>query len=90
MDIKSLEVNLLKASEIEDGDIVLIKVTEDQKNKLSKEDAKKIYQKITEITKKTIPIFFFPKDLNIQLLKSIVVEQLKNNDLHQTEESNES
>lgn len=75
MKIESLEVNLLKASEIKDGDIVIIKIREEEKEKLDKNKIKHLYQKITQILKKEIPIYFFPSNLSVEIIKKSIQTQ---------------
>lgn len=73
MNIKSLEINLLKASEIEDGDIIIVKVSKDDKLKLTKENVQSLHKHISEITKKpNIPIYFFPKNISVEMIKTHV------------------
>ena len=36
MDIKSLEINLFKTSEVQDGDTILVKIDEEKKSNLKK------------------------------------------------------
>lgn len=77
MKIESLEVNIFKASEIKEGDIVLVRITEEEKLKLNKEKIRSIYEKITGILKKEIPIYFFPSNLNFEIIKQ-TIENSKN------------
>lgn len=72
MNIESLEINLLKASEIKDGDVVLVKIKESQKSNLNKDFIKKLYQEITNILKKEVPIYFFPDNLSFEIIKKQV------------------
>lgn len=72
MNIESLEINLFKASEIKDGDIVIVKIANDQKSKLDKENIKSLYKQITDMTKKEIPIYFFPANLDLQIIKNTI------------------
>jgi hypothetical protein len=69
MDIKSLEINLFKTSEIEDGDTILVKIDDKKKSSFKQEDIRYIYDQIKQITKKNISIYFFPKHLNIDIIK---------------------
>jgi hypothetical protein len=69
MNIESLEINLLKVSEIKDGDIVIVKVNDNQKLNLDKEAIKNLYEKITKMFKKEIPIYFFPSNVNFEIIK---------------------
>jgi hypothetical protein len=75
MKIESLEINLLKASEIKDGDIVIIKINEKEKEKLDKNKIKHLYEKITQILKKEIPIYFFPSNLSVEIIKKSIQVQ---------------
>lgn len=70
MDIESLELNLLKSSQINDGDIILVKIDETKKSKLKKEDIQFLYEQIKKITKKDISIYFFPENLSLHLIKN--------------------
>jgi hypothetical protein len=72
MDIKSLEINLFKTSEINDNDTILIKIDEKEKSKLKKEDIQTLYNQIQKIVKKNISIYFFPKNLSIDIIKNHV------------------
>ena len=72
MNIESLEINLLKASEIKDGDIILVKIDNKTKSELNKETITNLYQKITDILKKELPIYFFPSDVSIEILKKTI------------------
>jgi hypothetical protein len=72
MKIESLEINLLKASEIKDGDIVIVKIKNAEKANLKQEDITNIYNKILDMTEKKIPIYFFPDNLNFNIIKDYV------------------
>lgn len=72
MNIESLEINVLKASEIKDGDILLVKIDEKTKSKLDKDTITNLYEKITKMLKKEIPIYFFPSDVTIEILKKTI------------------
>jgi hypothetical protein len=72
MDIKSLEINLLKASQIKDGDIILVKIDDNQKKQLKQEDITALYQELKNMIKKDISIYFFPKNLSIDTIKKHV------------------
>ena len=81
MNIESLEINLLKASEIKDGDIIVIKVNEDEKSKLNKEIVQSLYMEIKKIiNKENISVYFFPKNIDINIVKEHIknVESEKN------------
>ena len=72
-DIESLEINVLKASEIKDGDILIVKMDKEQKNKMNKDDVKNIYDQIVKMIKRSdISIYFFPEDLSIDIIKNNV------------------
>lgn len=90
MDIKSLEINLLKASEIKDGDIILIKINPEDKAKFSKDNITNIYSQIKNMVNKDISIYFFPKDLDLELIKYHIeqTEINKNKISEQTENKN--
>lgn len=73
MKIDNIEVSLFKASEIKDGDILLVKMGKEQKNNMNKDDVKNIYDKIVKMIKRSdISIYFFPKDLSIDIIKNNV------------------
>ncbi len=75
MNIESLEINVLKVSEIEDKDIIIVKIEESDKLKFSKETIQSLYQQIkTMIKKEDIPIYFFPKNLSIDIIKNHVIQ----------------
>jgi len=75
MKIESLEINLLKASEIKDEDIILVKVSENEKLKLNKDTVQSLYSEIKKLIKKdNISIYFFPKGIQIDIVK----EHIKN------------
>ncbi len=79
MNIESLEINVLKASEIKDGDSIIVKVKENDRMKLSKESVASLYKQIKGIIKKdNIPIYFFPQNISLNIIKSHV-EQIENN-----------
>jgi hypothetical protein len=92
MDIKSLEINLFKTSEVQDGDTILVKIDEEKKSNLKKEDIKFLYDQIRNIVKKDISIYFFPKDLSIDIIKNHVknIEDSKEQILKEGEKLNEN
>jgi hypothetical protein len=92
MDIKSLEINLFKSSEINDGDTILVKIDQEKKKNLGKEDIKFLYDEIKKITKKDISIYFFPKDLSIDIIKNHVknIEDSKESILKEGEKLDEN
>lgn len=74
MKIESLEVNLFKASEIKNGDILLVRIDNEEKNKLTKEGVRNIYDQILNMIKrKDIGIYFFPKNLDIEIIKNHIL-----------------
>lgn len=75
MNIESLEINLLKVSEIQDGDIIIIKMNEDEKSKLTKDQIQNLYTKLTTLLKKELPIFFFPSNLDVEIIKKTVLNK---------------
>lgn len=90
MNIESLEINLFKVSEIKEKDIVLVKIHQDEKKQLKKEDIQNLYEKITKMVNKEIPIYFFPANLDIQILRSGLEEAQKaqeSNDVENKEQS---
>lgn len=72
MDIESLEINLFKTSEIKDGDTILVKIDDKQRTRFSKEEVKSLYDQITKIAKKNISVYFFPKNISIDIIKNHV------------------
>ena len=73
LNIESLEINVLKASEIKDGDILIIKMGKEQKSKMNKEDVKNIYDQVVKMIKRSdISIYFFPEDLSIDIIRNNV------------------
>ena len=75
LNIESLEINILKASEIKEGDLVIVKMSNEHKSKLNKDDIKNLYQNISKMLKKEIPIYFFPEGLNIDIIKNAIKNQ---------------
>lgn len=75
MNLESLEINILKASEIKDGDIVIVKIDELNKSNLDENKIQSIYQKITKMIKKEIPIYFFPSYFTFEIIKSAITNQ---------------
>jgi hypothetical protein len=92
MDIKKLEINLFKTSEIQNGDTILVKIDEEKKSKLKKEDIKFLYDEIKKIVKKDISIYFFPKYLSIDIIKNHVknIEDSKESILKEGDKINEN
>ena len=92
MNIKSLEINLFKTSEIHDGDTILVKIDDKQKSEFKKEDIKYLYDQIKKITKKDISIYFFPKNLSIDIIKNHVknIEKSKDTILNEETYKNET
>lgn len=83
MNIESLEIKLLKSSEIKDGDIIIVKINDTEKSKLDKATVKNLYEQITKMIKKEIPIYFFPSNLNFEIIKNSIEstqESLKSKD----------
>ena len=73
LNIESLEINVLKASEIKDGDILIVKMGKEQKSKMNKEDVKNIYDQVVKMIKRSdISIYFFPEDLSIDIIRNNV------------------
>lgn len=84
MNIESLEINLLKASEIKDGDVVIVKINEFEKANLDAEKIQSIYKKITDMLKKEIPIYFFPSNFTVEIMKDAIDTQ--NNQINKENE----
>jgi hypothetical protein len=80
MNIESLEISLFKASEIKDGDIILIKTGPEDKAKFNKDNITSIYNQIKGMVNKDISIYFFPKDFEIELIKYHVEQTEINKD----------
>jgi hypothetical protein len=71
MNIESLEVNVLKVSEIKDGDVLIVKMGTEQRNKMNKNDVKEIYDQVVKMIKRNdISIYFFPEDLSLDIIKN--------------------
>jgi hypothetical protein len=79
MNIESLEINLLKASEIKDGDVVIVKIDEFEKANLDAEKIRSIYKKITDMLKKETPIYFFPSNFTFEIMKDAI--DIQNNQI---------
>jgi 2-methylcitrate dehydratase PrpD len=90
MNIEQLEVNLFKTSQINDGDTVLVKIDNSDREKLKKEDVQALYDKIKSIVKKDISIYFFPKHLSIDIIKNHVknIESSKETILSEPKQDN--
>jgi hypothetical protein len=71
MDIENLEISLLQASKIKDGDTILVRLTEEDKKVMTKDQISQLYQKIKKCVgeEKQISIFFFPKSMELSLVK---------------------
>ena len=85
MKIENLEYKLLKSSKIEDGDNILVKINDFDKNSLSKEDIKNLYEKISSMVKKEVGIYFFPANLEISLIKDLIKNNSLNNMIKEEE-----
>jgi len=70
----------------------LVKIDDEKKSKLKKEDVKALYDEIKKIVKKEISIYFFPKDLSIDIIKNHVknIEDSKESILKEGEKLNEN
>lgn len=90
MKIENLELKLLKSSKIEDGDTILVKINDNEKNKLSKDDIKKIYKSISDMINKQVGIYFFPANLDLSLIKKLIEENSLNDMIKQEENKNEN
>jgi len=90
MNIESLEINLFKTSEIKDGDTILVKIDTEEKSKLKKEDIENLYKNLKTIIKnKDINIYFFPKNMSIDIIKNHVNLTESNNIKTMKEQNNE-
>lgn len=85
MKIENLEYKLLKSSKIEDGDNILVKINDFDKNSLSKDDIKNLYEKISTMVKKEVGIYFFPANLEISLIKDLIKNNSLNNMIKEEE-----
>lgn len=73
MNIEQLEYKLLKSSKVEDGDILLVKIDPAEKAQFNKESIKSLYDHIIKMVgKNDISIYFFPKNIDIELIKNHV------------------
>lgn len=82
MDIESLETKLVKSSKVEDGDIIIIKVNPNDKDSFNKETIHKLYSQIKQMLgNKNVAIYFFPKNLDIDFIKTNIqnIESNKEN-----------
>ena len=70
----------------------MVKIDDEKKSKLKKEDVKALYDEIKKIVKKEISIYFFPKDLSIDIIKNHVknIEDSKESILKEGEKLNEN
>lgn len=75
MNIESLEINLLKASEIKDNDVVIVKINEFEKANLDTDKIQNLYKKITDMIKKEVPIYFFPSNFTFEIIKNAIETQ---------------
>jgi hypothetical protein len=75
MKIKSLEKKLLKTSQIEDGDVILIKINSEKKKDLTPDQIKSFYNDMKMLVKKDVPIVFFPDYLDVEIIKKLITEQ---------------
>lgn len=73
MEIESIEIKLLKSSEVKDGDTILIKIDENKKKNLTQEDIRGLYESISKMIKKNISIYFFPDYLSVDIIKKHVM-----------------
>lgn len=75
MNIESLEINILKASEVKDDDIIIVKIKENDKLKFTKETIQELYKQIkTMLKKENISIYFFPNNISIDIVKNHVIQ----------------
>ncbi|MEY4370915.1 MAG: hypothetical protein RIQ48_631 [Pseudomonadota bacterium] len=79
MNIEPLEVKLVKSSKIEDGDIVIIKIDSEDKKNFDTDNIKSLYSQIKKMLgDKNLSIYFFPKNLDIDFIKT-QVENIESN-----------
>lgn len=73
MNIQNAEVSLLKASQIENGDVLLVRMSKKTKESMSAEKAHDLFQQIKSMVGgKEVGIFFFPKDLELSIIKNFL------------------
>ena len=79
MNIENAEVSLLKTSQIESGDVLLVRVSKKIKDSMSAEKAHSLYKQISEMVgpDKKVGIYFFPKDLEISVIKGFLSQSEK-------------
>jgi hypothetical protein len=71
MKIDQAEISLFKTSDIKDGDVLLVKISSKYKEKLNKENIQSLYDSIKAMVgSKDVGIFFFPKNLDISILRN--------------------
>lgn len=80
MEIQNAELSLFKASDIQSGDVVLVRVAKSFKDQMTGDKAQELYKQIKYMIgeDKNVGIFFFPKDLDISIIKGYLeqAEQL--------------
>ena len=73
MKIENAEISLLKASQIQDGDVLLVRMSKKYKEQMSAEKAHKLFEQIKSMAgDKQVGIFFFPKDLEISIIRDFL------------------
>jgi hypothetical protein len=79
MKIKNVELSLLKASQVEDGDVILVRISKAFKEKMTAEKARDLYNQIKSMVAedKNIGIFFFPKEMELSLIKGYLEQAEK-------------
>jgi hypothetical protein len=68
MKIESIEVSLFKTSDIKDGDKLLVRTSSKE---LSSDKIRSLYEELNKmIGKKEVSMYFFPKDVKIDIIKN--------------------
>ena len=84
MKIENIDVSLFKASDIKDGDKLLVRTTGKE---LSKEAVRSVYEELNKmIGKKEVSMYFFPKDIKIDIIKNHIKNIEDNKILEYTEQ----
>jgi hypothetical protein len=84
MKIENIDVSLFKASDIKDGDKLLVRTTGKE---LSKEAVRSVYEELNKmIGKKEVSMYFFPKDIKIDIIKNHIKNVEDNKILEYTEQ----
>jgi hypothetical protein len=78
MKIENAEVTLLKASQIEDGDVLLVRMSKKFRDGMNADKAQALHTQLSEMVgEKKIGVYFFPKDLDISVIKGFLGDSEK-------------